>query len=94
MDTTEIQQKKVEKQAYEKDTKLATLETELKHVTRNLNAMESERAEMKLQAEKLNQELRNLLCVNSSLEQKLNEEKDKVAIVRFQNKLLVILTFM
>ena len=73
-------QREVETQLHQKETKLVAIETELKHVNKSLTQMQTERSEMKLQAERLNQEIRSLACLNSSLEQRLKGEQSDVII--------------
>ncbi len=80
LNKSEEKQRDTETALHTRDTQLVMVETELKHVNRNVAALESDRAQMKIQLDRLNEEIRSFNAMNSILEQRLSVEKNMVSL--------------
>lgn len=86
MEKAEERFRDAERLLHQKDTSLVAMETELKHLNRNNNILESEKTHLKSQVDKINEELRSIRNTNTALEQRLSSEK---SVVRFSPFILI-----
>ncbi|XP_041364112.1 putative leucine-rich repeat-containing protein DDB_G0290503 [Gigantopelta aegis] len=63
----------------EKKTLLVSMETDLQHVKRQLSGLEAENEQLKVKVDHLNEDVRNLTSINTTLETRLDMERSSLA---------------
>ncbi|KAK3608373.1 hypothetical protein CHS0354_030835 [Potamilus streckersoni] len=76
IEMSQVQSKNTNKEAQDKDKLIATMEADLRNATRNLTHLELEVNQQKKKIEHLNNDVKNLAKINSTLEKRLETEKN------------------
>ncbi|KAK7496879.1 hypothetical protein BaRGS_00011859, partial [Batillaria attramentaria] len=79
VEKTELSQRETSQIVQQKDSLIAELEAEIRQVKRNLGQVEVENEQLKAKVEHLNEDVRNLGNVNTTLEKRLEMERASLA---------------
>ena len=69
-----------EKLLHQRDTQIVGMESELRQSGKNSTSLECEKDQLKLQTDRLNEEIRSMTTLNGTLEQRLSMEKNSVSV--------------